>query len=345
MAAQSWAPSGTAPTQSARPLARPAPPTRLLPRVEKPAALPGSAARLLLFAGKGGAGKTTLACATALRLARECPGKRILLFSADPAHSLSDCLATPVGGSETRICPGLAALELDAEAELERLKARYVDEAQAFFSSLTGQGSFDLAFDRDVVERIMDLAPPGLDEVMALTRAMDLLHERRCDILVVDTPPTGHLVRLLELPELIQDWLRVFFDLLLKYRRVLQLPKIADFMVGMSKSIKALRALMTDAQEAQLYAVSPLAEMALAETRDLLAACARMGIHVPALFLNLATPPSRCPLCRALAHAESRVRARFEEACRGVHLALVYRCGEPQGLDRLNALGQALYAK
>ena len=117
---------------------------------------------MLLFAGKGGVGKTTLASATALRLARECPGKEVLLFSADPAHSLSDCLAMPVGPCEARICPGLTAIEVDAEAEFGRLKQQYVDEVTAFFTSLTGDAALDVAFDRDVVERIIDLAPPGL---------------------------------------------------------------------------------------------------------------------------------------------------------------------------------------
>lgn len=300
---------------------------------------------MLLFAGKGGVGKTTLASATALRLARECPGKEVLLFSADPAHSLSDCLAMPVGPCEARICPGLTAIEVDAEAEFGRLKQQYVDEVTAFFTSLTGDAALDVAFDRDVVERIIDLAPPGLDEVMALTRAMDLLHGKQYHILVIDTPPTGHLVRLLELPGLIQDWLKVFFDLLLKYKNVLQLPRIAELMVDLSKNTKALRALMADPHQSQLYAVSTLTDLALQETRGLLSACGHVGIHVPALLLNLATPPSPCPLCSELAEAEAATCTQFEKAFPELHRSVVYRCGDPRGPDRLTELGQALYTR
>lgn len=77
----------------------------------------------------------------------------------------------------------------------------------ALLESLTGGGTADLPFDRQVVQHLFDLAPPGLDELMALTRIVELLGEDRPGTLVIDTPPTGHLVRLLESPQLIQEWL------------------------------------------------------------------------------------------------------------------------------------------
>ena len=318
-------------------------PTSLPARAKRPAKLPGPDVSLLLFAGKGGVGKTTLASATALRLARSCPDRKVLLFSTDPAHSLSDCLGLRVGAREAPICPGLTAMETDAEAEFEKLKRYYADDAARLFGSLTGRGGIDLAFDREVIERMMDLSPPGLDEVMALTKAMELLESGKYDMLVLDTAPAGHLIRLLELPELIQNWLKVFFGLLLKYKSVLRLPGISDFMVAMSKRVKQLRALLSDRQRGQLFAVSVLTEMAFEESCDLLAACCRVGIHVPVLLLNLATSPSECRLCRATALAESRVSRRFKETFKDIHQCTVYRCAEPAGVRRLSELGQAIY--
>jgi len=312
-------------------------------RARRPARLPDTGASLLLFAGKGGVGKTTLASATALRLAQCYPGKEVLLFSTDPAHSLSDCLCVSVGAREAPIRPGLTAMETDTEAEFEKLKKQYADDVARLFASLTGRGTIDLAFDREVIERIMDLSPPGLDEVMALTKAMELLESGKYDILVLDTAPSGHLIRLLELPGLIQEWLKVFFGLFLKYRNVLRLPGISDFMVAMSKRLKNLRTVLSDRRKGQLYAVSILTEMAFEESRDLLAACRRMGIHVPALFLNLATFPSECRLCTALALAESKVSRKFKQTFGGIRQCTVYRCGEPRGADRLSELGQAIY--
>ena len=86
--------------------------------------LPAPLPRLtfLIFAGKGGVGKTTLACATAVRLAREFPGKEILLFSTDPAHSLAACLEAPLGPQPVRLGPGLTAMEIDAPGEFAALK-------------------------------------------------------------------------------------------------------------------------------------------------------------------------------------------------------------------------------
>lgn len=319
--------------------------TAARPRVDHPARLPAPAASLLLFAGKGGVGKTTLATATAFRLSRQMAGREVLLFSTDPAHSLSDRVGVSVGPRETVLRPGLTAMEIDAEAEFQTLKQGYADEVARFFDSLTGTGvTIDLEFDREVIERIMDLSPPGLDEMMALTRVVELVQSARYDIVILDTAPTGHLIRLLELPGLIQDWLRVFFGILLKYRNVFRLPKVTQRMVEMSKRLKALQALLVNPQKAHLYAVSVLTEMAFLETVDLVAACRHAGIHMPALFLNLATPPGECPICRARAEAESRVRSRFEQEFTELAQTLVYRCAEPSDWDDLTALGDLLFA-
>jgi arsenite-transporting ATPase len=161
--------------------------------------------------------------------------------------------------------------------------------------------------------------------------------------LVVDTAPTGHLVRLLEMPALVQDWLQVMFGLFLKYKTLFRLPKVTEFLVGLSKKIHLLRALLASPEKGQLMAVSILTGMAFEETRDLLEFCRRAAVHVPALFLNQATPDSECGVCRSLFQAESAVRARFENTFRDTHQCLVYRCGELRGADRLTELGRALY--
>ena len=313
------------------------------PRLDRPVRLPGPDVSLLLFAGKGGVGKTTLAAATAFRLTREYPGKEVLLCSIDPAHSLSDCLDTPIGPNQVRVAPGLTAMEIDAQAEFQVLKTLYADQVTAFFGFLTGRTTVDFAFDQEVIRRLMDLSPSGLDEVMAFTRVMELMETGKYDVFVLDTAPTGHLIRLLELPELIQDWLRVLFGILLKYKNVFQLPRITEFLVALSRRTKALRALLADPRKSEMYVVSILTEMAFEETTDLLAFCRRAGIRVPALFLNLASPDGACPTCRALADGESKLRRRYETGFPNLPQAVVYRCGEPRGPDRLTELGRTMY--
>jgi arsenite-transporting ATPase len=309
--------------------------------VESPADLPCPEMTLFLFAGKGGVGKTTLACATALRMACELGDKEIFLFSTDPAHSLSACLDTQIGAKPTRLIPGLTAMEIDSQSEFQTLKDQYAEELEGFLSAISP--NLDLTFDREVMERIMDLSPPGLDEVMALTMAIEFLAQRQYDVFILDSAPTGHLIRLLEIPELIDQWLKTFFGLFLKYKHVFRLPKVSQRLVQMSRELKYLRSMLHDPKRSALYAVTILAEMAFQETKDLLDACNRMGIMVPLMFLNLATPLSECLLCSALYQRETHVKKKFLKSFSGIHQTLVYRRDEPRGLDRLGELGEVLY--
>ncbi len=314
---------------------------RLQPRVENPSGYPFDQLKLMFFAGKGGVGKTTLACATALHLARKDSGREILLFSVDPAHSLSARLEVPVGPEPTRIVPGLSAVEFNAENEFASLKQQYENDLAQYLSATLP--NLDLTFDREVLERILDLTPPGLDEVMALTRALELFVQARYDLLILDSAPTGHLVRLLELPELINQWLKVFFSLFLKYRTILSLPKVSQRLVKMSKNLKAFKSLLQDPTRSALCAVTIPTEMAFEETVDLLAACNRHGVRVPVLFINLVTPSTDCPLCRALVRHEEAIRGRLRQELPGLPQTVVYRQSEPQGLGPLVALGHTLF--
>lgn len=313
----------------------------ILSRVDNPPPLPPPETAMLLFAGKGGVGKTTLACATAMRLARAYTGKRILLFSADPAHSLADCLNIPLGTEPKLAAPGLWAMEMDATADFVALKNQYRKELASFLDQL--MPNLDLTFDREVMERIMDLSPPGIDELMALAAMMDFLAPKGYDLLVLDAAPTGHLIRLLELPEIIEEWLRAFFSLFLKYRKIFHLPGISQRLVKLSKDLKRLRAILRDPSQAALYAVSILTEMSFAETTDLVAACGRLEIPVPCLFLNMATPEGPDPLCASLFRRESVVREKFALTFPGISRPVVYLQSDPRGIENLDALGRILY--
>ncbi len=310
--------------------------------VEYPAPSPSTTLRIMLFAGKGGVGKTTLACATALRLAQERKDKSVLLFSCTPAHALATCLDSPVGSSPERLPSGLVVMEIDAATELESLKAQYRDELEGFLASALP--SMDVRFDREAMEKIIDVTPPGLDELMALTRAMELLEGGACDTLVIDSAPTGHLLRLLELPELVDQWLKVFFALFLKYERVFRMPKLSERMVALSRRLKALQKTLRDPHQSALYVVGILSELGFQETADLVVACERMGVCSPLIFLNLATPATDCTQCTALHLQERRYLRHFREAFPEKHHTIVYRQGEYRGPESLLHLSHLLYS-
>lgn len=321
----------------------PAPPRifPLPPRVEDAPALPSSQSRFLIFAGKGGVGKTTLACATALRLAQDLKGQEILLISTDPAHSLADCLKMRLGPEPTRVLPALMAMEMDPARELDSLKREFRQGLERFLEPL-GRG-FDLPFDRRALEQLLELSPPGLDEIMALTRTLDFLEQGPFHLFVLDAAPTGHLLRLLEMPEIMDQWLKGFFGVLLKYRLAFRMPGFSQRLVRISKGLKRLRKLWCDPDRTAVYVVAGLTEMAFRETADLVAACQRLGLPTPVLFLNQATPAAPCPLCAAMNLREAQVKARFLRKFKDRHLTLVYRQDEPRGLKRLAGLGQNLY--
>jgi arsenite-transporting ATPase len=318
----------------------PQPPLEIPPRVEAASPCPSAETTFLIFAGKGGVGKTTLACSTAVRLAQEFPTKQVLLFSTDPAHSLAASLEVKLGSQPVRLGPGLTAMQIDAPGEFAALKRQYHQELEKFLQ--TAFDNFDVPFDRRVMEQILDLSPPGLDEIMALVRVMEFLEQGRYDFFILDSAPTGHLLRLLELPELVDQWLKTFFHMLLKYRLTFRFPNISQQLIRISRNLKQLRNLWQDPSRAALYAVTILTEMAFQETSDLLAACRQLGVSVPVLLLNLATPAGDCPLCAALNRRETLIRDKFQQTFPG-HQTVIYRQSEPRGLKRLTDLGQALY--
>ncbi len=329
-----------------RPITFPLPESPRLPSLE-PAPVewsgmpldPGK--KLLLFGGKGGVGKSTLSCATAVHLSQTPGNREVLLFSTDPAHSLSACLDVHIGVEPVRIGPCLTAVGIDGVKEFDTLKKQYSAELENFLMEISP--NLDLTFDREVMERIMDLSPPGLDEVMALTMAMEFMDDGSYDILVMDGSPSGHFIRLLEMPELIDKWLKTFFNLFLKYKRIFRLPGISGRLVKLSKDLKKFRRLLSSPDDACVVAVSILTRMAFEETRDLLESCIRLGVDVPVVLLNMGTPESSCSLCSIRFRRERIIRNDFRRAWPDISQALIYSRDEPRGVEELAKLGNAVY--
>ncbi len=248
--------------------------------------------RLLFFGGKGGVGKTTCAAAFALALAERRPDSRILLLSTDPAHSLADVLEVPLGDDERPVSgapAGLRARELDADRAFAAWRDRHgqtVGDAVAAFTA-EGTGVGDL----------LDLTPPGLDELIAVATLLDAMEgEGGFDLVVVDTAPTGHALRLLEMPELALSWDHYLLSLLLKYREAVGLGDLAAGLVELSRSLKRLQALLRDAACARFVAVTRAAELPRRETVRLLRSLGKLGIAVPAVIVN-AVPLDGCARC------------------------------------------------
>jgi arsenite-transporting ATPase len=271
------------------------------------AALLPRTTRLLFFGGKGGVGKTTCATATAIALASE--RRRVLLLSTDPAHSLSDALGTRIGDAAVAIrgAPGLHARELDAKAAFAAERARYQEGIDEVFRSLVRSTRFDASYDRVVMEDLVDLAPPGIDEALAVVALVEALAARgraRWDTVVVDTAPTGHTLRLLAMPEAARAWVHAVLSILLKYRRMLGLGELASDLVRLGRRLGELHELLRDGARTAFVAVTRAAELPRLETERLLAALAGARVPVPAVVVDALTTGD-CPRCRRDAAREA----------------------------------------
>jgi len=257
--------------------------------------------RFIIVGGKGGVGKTTVAAATALAFARRAPAEKTLIFSTDPASALPDSLGCAIGDAPAPVpgVPGLYAVQVNAEAGLADLRERYMAEINEVFDSFLGGGHLDIAYDRDVMLEMISLIPPGLDEIISLISLMDLLETGVYDRFVLDTAPTGHMLRLLEMPGLAIDWFKAFFRLLIKYSGVVTLNKTAQLMVDMFKGVKKVQAHLADAGHTEFIAVTIPEAMGVYETERFLASLDTMQIPCRRLVINMVVPPTDCAFCQA----------------------------------------------
>src|SRR5256886_11306263 len=155
--------------------------------------------RTILYTGKGGVGKTSVAASTALAIAQR--GYRTVVLSTDPAHSLSDSLETPLGPAPVLVADNLWGQEVQAEAEMERnWKA-----VQRWLASVLS----DRGVDRILAEELT--VPPGMDEIFALLQLKRHHESGEFEVIVVDCAPTGETLRLLSFPEVARWWLEKVF--------------------------------------------------------------------------------------------------------------------------------------
>ncbi len=275
--------------------------------------------RLVIFGGKGGVGKTTAAASYALALAEGAPESRVLLFSTDPAHSLSDSFGERVGEMKSGVAnvANLDAREVDPAARFEELKERYRRWTDELFDSLGGGSRFEVKFDREAMRELVSLAPPGMDEIAALSAVSDLIDADEYSTIVLDTAPTGHLLRFLELPEVALAWVRTFIKLLLKYRNVVRWNGVAEELVALSKSIKRVAALMSDADSCEFAGVAIPERMSLEETLRLAEGLKRLKVPMRSLLVNnvVTREAARaCDFCAARRRAQRRVTEEFRRA-------------------------------
>jgi arsenite-transporting ATPase len=158
---------------------------------------------------------------------------------------------------------------------------------------------------RTRVSELIDLAPPGVDELFGVLSVFEARDEH--DVIVIDTAPTGHALRLLAMPDVVRDWAQALLRVLLKYRALVRPGQLAAELVDMSRSTRELRLVLRNRQDSRFIVVTRPAEVPGAETGRLVRRLRSLHLAVPAIVANALTlSPGRCRRCRAISSAERR---------------------------------------
>jgi len=297
--------------------------------------------RLILFGGKGGVGKTTMAAAAAVHLARSYRNeKKVLVISTDPAHSLGDSFGielgdkvTEVGGQRSEVggrrsevrgstinnqqstINNLFARELDAV----KLGNEFKRKNETVIKKLADRGTY---FDRQDIAEFFNLSLPGMDEVMAVIEIANIFKEGIYDILIVDTAPTGHTVRMLSLPEQMLKWIE-FMDLMQQKHRFMAVhfsgksyvKDECDFFIDkLSSDIKNVKKLLSDKQTTRFVPVTIPEPMATAETKRLLSALKKNNIPVTEIIVNRVADAHECAFCTSKQEDQRQPLSEIQES-------------------------------
>jgi arsenite-transporting ATPase len=306
--------------------------------------LQAGAPKYEFFGGKGGTGKTTIAASTALYNARN--GKNVLIISTDPAHSLSDSFEQDIGGSRKKIEKNLYAVEIDPAKAIDEYKQKINAEIKAL-ESLGLSEHFDLAG-----------ATPGIDELAAFDRFVNLLGSKDYELIVFDTAPTGHTLRFLSLPELMNSWIGHAIKMRARLEKLADLVKsilpfsepekkerATEVLERMKERIREAREVLADKNRTAFNLVLLPEELSLYEGLRATKSLEGYGLHVKRIIVNQIVPTNpTCKFCsvkrrQQLAKLE-RIRRTFKEK---EILTLPMFREEIKGKSRLMSLANILW--
>lgn len=302
--------------------------------------------RTILYTGKGGVGKTSVAAATALKASRS--GKKVLVMSTDPAHSLADAFDTEIGPDPKEMATGLWAQEMDHTAMIEESWT----EIQGYMTSLfQWQGAESLA-----AEELAML--PGMDEIFGLLMVRRHDQEGRYDALVLDAAPTGETLKLLSLPDHMSWYVEKIFPIQRRAaklvrpfaRRTTSLPPLPEdsvFAAGQRfyEAIASVEEILANRENASVRLVANAEKMVIAEARRAYTYLNLYDYGVDAVVVNRLLPDSVIdPYFAHWRESQERHMRTIEESFAPIPI-LTARLFDREmfGLDALGALAEDVF--
>jgi arsenite-transporting ATPase len=225
---------------------------------------------------------------------------------------------------------------------MARFRQNYVAAVDDAFARIARTAGGDQAAFRELI----DLAPPGIDEVIAVAEVAEALtaSNGRYDVIVTDTAPTGHALRLLQTPAVLREWTQALMAILLKYREIVGAGTLASLLVQLSKRLRGLQEILSNPARARFVVVTRAAVLPAAESASLIASLRSLGITVQAVIVNAAGAGS-CARCRVTGRAQAQEVARLRRAAGdGGGYAIIEAPAEvppPHGVAALAAWGIA----
>jgi len=251
--------------------------------------------RLVIVGGKGGVGKTTVAAAIGWGMSDRHPDRNIRIISIDPAHSLGDAFGKPLSHTPIDLRPNLSAQEVDADTMLDQFRQEYLWELAEIMSGDTGDDNLQVAYGPEAWRQIVSQALPGIDEMLSLLTVMELLESGDQDLIILDTAPTGHLLRFLEMPTALGDWLAWIFKLWIKYQDVVGRVEFMGRLRTLRKRVMQSQKKLQDPSHTEFIGVAQAHSAILAEAQRLTQSLADLQITQRYLVHNRYEPGHSIP--------------------------------------------------
>lgn len=304
----------------------------------------------VFIGGKGGVGKTTVSAATALWFARN--GKKTLIISTDPAHSLSDSYEKNIGYNPTPIAENLEALEIDPEMAMKEYQGKMKE-----------QQALNPGMDMGLMQDQMDMATmsPGIDEAAAFDKFLQYMTTDDYDMVIFDTAPTGHTLRLLSFPEMMDSWVgkmiklrRQIGGMAKAFKNIMPFmgdeeeeDKALEDMEATKKQIREARGIMADPDRTSFKTVVIPEEMSIYESERAMEALHKNNMFTDGVIVNQIQPEEAdCEFCRARrVIQEQRLKTIHQKFGDQVIAEIPLMNHEVKGIDELKKVGDILYGE
>jgi arsenite-transporting ATPase len=281
---------------------------------------PVTQTQLTFTLGKGGVGKTTISGGVAYVRKQRKKAENLLICSTDPAPSLDDLFEQEVGPTPNAVLHDkhFQAVEVDSTAEYLAWSNKVKRIISQSLQAEQGGLHVELSFEHEMISALLDIVPPGVDEIFAIFKLFDFITAGK-QALVIDMAPTGHALELLRTPERLVVWTRLLLKSLSSHRKLPLAQELAVEVASISQRSRELADLLKDPKTASVFVVMLPEPLPDRQTGRLLDSLNELGLEPSAVFVNRILPTKvaeRCSRCRGTMEWQRATLARLDPESR-----------------------------